>query len=85
MALMLMMSKIAILQDNRTAVHLKCVFVHSPLSGTPCGNSQRDDRQKRREKIAAAIRRAADDARNGMPLVQFQRNEVLQLTLPNYG
>ena len=54
----------ALLPDHWAAAHPKLVQVHRIEEARQVANRKRDDRQKRREKIAAAAVRTPDDARN---------------------
>ena len=54
----------AMLPDHWAAAHPKQVLVHRIEEARQVANRKRDDRQKRREKIAAADLRTADGARN---------------------
>jgi len=47
------------------------VLVHHMEEARQVANRKRDDRQKRRKKIAAAPVRTTDDARNSTPLSQM--------------
>ena len=53
----------AMLPDHWAATHPKLVLVHRIEEARQVANRKRDDRQKRREKIAAAPVRTSDDAR----------------------
>ena len=53
----------AMLPDHWAAAHPKQVLVHRIEEARQVANRKRDDRQKRREKIAAAAVRTTDDAR----------------------
>ena len=52
------------LPDHWAAAHPKQVLVHRIEEARQMANRKRDDRQKRREKIAATAVRTTDDARN---------------------
>ena len=54
----------ALLPDHWAAAHPKQVLVHRIDEARQVANRKRDDRQKRREKVAAAGLRAADSAGN---------------------
>jgi transposase len=54
----------AMLPDHWAAAHPKLVLVHRIEEARQVANRKRDDRQKRREKIATADLRTADGARN---------------------
>ena len=54
----------ALLPDHWAAAHPKLVLVHRIEEARQVANRKRDDRQKRREKVAAADLRAADSAGN---------------------
>ena len=54
----------AMLPDHWAAVHPKHVLVHRIEEARQVANRKRDDRQKRREKVAAGDLRTTNDARN---------------------